>query len=160
MLEGRTPLATMNRFYSLQTQSRKRNRKNKRTKANVYDESIEPNYPHCISFDSFEQDIQLLTNNCISYPVASMDDDQLSVLTDDKNRSTKTDGTFETSMTKNYCHERVDSGMPQVSQKLKSELFLTTSGKIVTQVKNYPYLFYDPTHPTMMKILKNHLSCN
>ena len=151
MLEGRTPLATMNRFYSLQTQSRKRNRKNKRTKANVYDESIEPNYPHCISFDSFEQDIQLLTNNCISYPVASMDDDQLSVLTDDKNRNIKS---LESFMSTN------GSIVSCCSQKLKSELFLTTSGKIVTQVKNYPYLFYDPTHPTMMKILKNHLSCN
>ena len=148
----------MNRFYSLQLQSRKRTRKIKRTKDILRDDSIEPNYPHCISFDSFEQDIHLLTNDCIAYPTTTMDDDLLSVLTEDRNRCTKTEETFEKFIGLDNCNERAESVMPHyTSEQSKSNFFVTTSGKIVTKVKNYPYLFYDPTHPAMMEILKNHL---
>ena len=144
MLQGRTPLATMNRFYSLQLQSRKRSRKNKRTKDILHDDSIEPNYPHRISFDSFDQDIQLISSDYMSYPTNSMDDDQLSVLTEDRNRNIK-------NLTASF-----DSDMPFCSEKIRSDLFLTTSGKLISQVKNYPYLYYDPSHPTMLEIFKNH----
>ena len=134
----------MNRFYSLQLQSRKRSRKNKRTKDILRDDSIEPNYPHRISFDSFDQDIQLISSDYMSYPTNSMDDDQLSVLTEDRNRNIK-------NLTASF-----DSDMPFCSEKIRSGLFLTTSGKLISQVKNYPYLYYDPSHPTMLEIFKNH----
>ena len=155
MLQGRTPLATMNRFYSLQTRSRKRSRTNKRTKDILRDDSIEPNYPRCISFDSLEQDKHLPTNEYISYPTNSMDDDQLSVLTEDRNRNRETDFSSKSLLQGDCCHMS-DSDASYSIEKL--DLFLTSSGKMVTKVKNYPFLFYDPTHPTMTEILKNHFA--
>ena len=145
----------MNRFYSLQLHTRKKHRKNKKRdiKGSGNDESLEPNYPRCISFDIFDKDISFQSPDSLTYPATSIDDDQLSVLTDDKNRSQQT-SEYLTCTYKDKSEPRIS----HYDELSKSELFLATNGSSLLRVKNYPYLFYDPTHPTMMEILKSQLT--
>ena len=191
MLKDRTPLATMNRYYSLiQKKGCSKIRNTKKTQKVKYGLEIEQqsNFTNNISYmsplntpissktmnygnmdnqdffynpyngdDTFDEHLSFPdyaeyrdTNNQRILSLSKHTDDSISHLTNTPERyldcsshlSVNTEFVLETK-------ERYNPGY-----------FLTKSGKILTQVKSHPYLYYDPSHPDMVNLIKESNSSN